>query len=344
MLSNKLIGGFEGIMSKTVRLIPSEIEFIVNAGQTVLEAAIYNNINLEYSCSNGQCGQCKAELIEGVVGGSGHLPNLPGNIELKPNEILTCCSVAKTDLVINAEYSPELNDIERKTVPVKVDSFSLLSNDVINITFRLAPTAKFRFLPGQFIDLNWNGSKRSYSIASADVAANKIDLHIKKVDRGLFSEYLFNDLKDGQLFRINGPLGTFFLRETDSPLIFMCTGTGFAPVKSMVEHLINRSSNRLIYIFWGAKTSQDLYSDLPLIWSKQYSNITFVPVLSREQGETGLGSKYIQNRVVDEHTDLAIYEVYACGSEQMISDARKLLVENGLKSKSFYSDAFVSSK
>ena len=333
-------------MSKVVRLLPSELEFTVQEGQTILEGALFNQVSLEYSCSKGQCGQCKAELLSGVVASS----DFSEDVGLSEREILTCSSIPKPDITLNATYFPELLDIERKTIPVKVDQFILVNKDVLMITFRFAPNSKFNFLPGQFVDLNFSGEKRSYSIANADAVNHKIDLHIKRVEGGLFSEHLFNDLKQNQLFRIYGPLGTFFLRDNDSPLIFMCTGTGFAPVKSMVEHLIDRSSKRKIYIYWGGRTSEDLYSDLPVQWSEQYSNIEYIPVLSREQNDAKKldvsklpESKYVQHKVVEQHNDLECFDVYACGSEQMIHDAKKLLIQHGLNTEKFYSDAFLPS-
>ena len=333
-------------MSIVVRLLPSKLEFTVQEGQTILEGALFNKVSLEYSCSNGQCGQCKAELLSGVVASR----DFSEDVGLSEREILTCSSIPKSDITLNATYFPELLDIERKTIPVKVDQFILVNKDVLMITFRLAPNSKFNFLPGQFVDLNFSGEKRSYSIANADAVNHKIELHIKRVEGGLFSEHLFNDLKQNQLFRIYGPLGTFFLRENDSPLIFMCTGTGFAPVKSMVEHLIDRKTKRQIYIYWGGRLSQDLYSNLPQQWSNGNTNIEFIPVLSREQNDspelqklTLTEGKYIQHKIVENHNDLERFDVYACGSEQMIHDAKKLLIKHGLSSEKFYSDAFLPS-
>ncbi len=327
-------------MPKTVRLIPSEIEFSVFETQTVLEAALSNNVNLEYSCSNGQCGQCRAELIGGSIDQDIKMMG----VDLLPNQILTCCATPQNDLILKAQYFPELSGIERKTTPSKVDGVALVNKDVMRITLRLPPTANFKFLPGQYIDLNWNGNKRSYSIASSCVHENKVELHIKKVEGGLFSGFFFNDLKQNNLFRFYGPLGTFFLREGGGPLIFLCTGTGFAPVKSMVESLIESGSTRRIYIYWGGRFLSDLYSDLPFIWSEQYDNIQFIPVLSREEKlNTNFKSGYVQQAVLEQHGNLEGFEVYACGSEQMIHDARQIMLLNGLKAKFFYSDAFVPS-
>lgn len=320
---------------KTIHLEASDVSFPAQEKQTILAAALANDINLEYSCSNGRCGKCKAQLLKGTVD---HIDSSFSQA-LSKNEILTCRSIPSEDLIIKASYFPELAHIKRKTLPSKVDSFTLVSSDVINLVLRIPETANFDFLSGQYIDLTLNGSKRSYSIASAKVLDNKFELHIKKVENGLFSNVLFNELKINQLIRFHGPLGTFFLRDNNAPIICLCTGTGFAPVKSIIENLIASGSNRKVYIYWGGRTAEDLYSSLPEAWAKQYEHIKYIPVLSR----TAAKVKYVQNVVIEHHQNLSEFEVYACGSENMIQDAKQLLISNGLKSENFYSDAFVPS-
>lgn len=330
-------------MNKSIQLLPSNVEFQLSDSETILNAALSKNINLEYSCNNGQCGQCKAVLLEGDVSVLEELREQVSLHGLEHNEILTCCTRAETDLKIQADYYEQLSHIVKKTIPAKVDSFEFVSDDVLTMVLRLPPTSKFDFLSGQFIDLIWAGEKRSYSIANSNSNKNTVELHIKKVPGGLFSEHLFNNLKENMLFRINGPLGTFFLRESLSPVIFMCTGTGFAPVKAMVEKLIESSSNREIYIYWGGRTTTDLYSQLPSEWDKQYPNIKYFPLCSREGKSALEGTRYIQGLILSQHESLDGFDVYACGSESMIKAASTLLISRGLSSQSFYSDAFVSS-
>lgn len=330
-------------MTINVQLLPSNVEFQLSGTETILNGALSKNINLEYSCNNGQCGQCKAVLVEGEVSVSDELREQVALHGLDHNEILTCCTRAETGLKIQAGYYEQLSHIVKKTIPAKVDSFEYLNDDVLTMVLRLPPASKFDFLSGQFIDLIWAGEKRSYSIANSNSNKNTVELHIKKVPGGLFSEHLFNNLKENMLFRINGPLGTFFLRESISPVIFMCTGTGFAPVKAMVEKLIENSSNRDVYIYWGGRTTKDLYSQLPNEWDKKYPNIKYFPLYSREDKSVLEGTKYIQDLILTQHESLEGFEVYACGSEGMIKAASALLIARGLNPQSFYSDAFVSS-
>ncbi len=327
-------------MQNKIRLTPSGTEFLCQQGQTVLEAALSNSINLEYGCSNGRCGQCKAKLLDGLVANSSNTPD----VEIPDDFILTCCSIPQTDLLLKARYLPELNDIKCKTIPAKVDSLAFKSANILVMTLRIPPSATFEFIPGQHIDLLWDGSKRSYSIANSSVRESKIDLHIKKVDAGLFSNFMFNKVKPNDVFRLFGPLGTFFLRVGTEPLFFLCTGTGFAPVKAMVESLIEVRSLRKIHIFWGGRILADIYSDLPFKWAEEFSNIQFTPVLSRETNlPDNIKLGYVQSALIEQYNELHEAEVYACGSAQMIDDAQKLLVESGLKTDHFYADAFVSS-
>ena len=331
---------------KIIHLDASDVSFPAQEKQTILDAALANNINLEYSCSNGRCGKCKARLIRGSV----NQIDSSCTLELSQNEILTCRSIPSEDVVIKANYFPELSHIKRKTIPSKVDSFTLVSPDVMKLVLRIPETANFTFLSGQYIDLSWQGNKRSYSIASAKVLENRFELHIKKVDNGFFSDFLFSDLKVNQLIRFHGPLGTFFLKVSNSPIIFICTGTGFAPVKSIIENLLETGSEREVYIYWGARKAEDLYSPLQLEWANQYKHINFIPVLSRATTNSNSNHssdnakvKYVQDAVIEHHNNLSEFEVYACGSEKMIQDSMQLLIKNGLKSENFYSDAFVPS-
>jgi CDP-4-dehydro-6-deoxyglucose reductase len=327
-------------MSYNIHLSPSGAKFPVQDGQSILDAALAENITLEYSCSNGQCGECKATLKSGNVKQKVHT----ADVELKEGQILTCMSYPNSDLVLQAEYIKELQHIKRKTIPAKVDEIKHISDDVLILKFRLPPTANFKYLSGQFIDLMWNGQKRSYSLASNKVINNTLELHIKKVEEGVFSEFLFNDLKNNQLLRFYGPLGTFFVRDSKQPIIFLCTGSGFAPVKAMVEQLIESNTERQVYIYWGGRYRKDLYSLLPMLWTKEYGNINFTAVYSKEtELLNGEVKGYCQHEVLKQHQNLNGYEVYACGSDAMIHDAKDLFIENGLQDDKFHSDSFLPS-
>ena len=327
-------------MSLNIKLQPSGITF--NAGETVtiLDSALENNINIEYSCKDGTCGSCKAKLISGEIeqGENSALTNE----DISNGFILTCCSKPKTNIEINVNYYPELSHIKKKTYPCKLDNIEIIGSDIAILSLRLPPTARIEYLAGQFIDLIINGQRRSYSIANA--SGGNIELHIRKVSNGVFSQIIFNELKLQQLLRIEGPQGTFFVRDNDRPLIFLAGGTGSAPVKAMVEELINKNDQRPIHIYWGMPQGRLFYSDIVNKWSVEYPNIQYVPVVSEEDsswhGQTG----FVHQAVINDFPDLSNFSVYACGSLAMISAAHQEFVEYGLAEDQFFSDAFVSSK
>ena len=327
-------------MSLNIKLQPSGITFNAGETATILDSALENNINIEYSCKDGTCGSCKAKLISGEIeqGENSALTNE----DISNGFILTCCSKPKTNIEINVNYYPELSHIKKKTYPCKLDNIEIIGSDIAILSLRLPPTARIEYLAGQFIDLIINGQRRSYSIANA--SGGNIELHVRKVSNGVFSQIIFNELKLQQLLRIEGPQGTFFVRDNDRPLIFLAGGTGFAPVKAMVEELINKNDQRPIHIYWGMPQGRLFYSDIVNKWSVEYPNIQYVPVVSEEDsswhGQTG----FVHQAVINDFPDLSNFSVYACGSLAMISAAHQEFVEYGLAEDQFFSDAFVSSK
>jgi CDP-4-dehydro-6-deoxyglucose reductase len=257
--------------------------------------------------------------------------------------VLTCCAKPSSDLELEADYHPELAEIKKATVPCKVDSIEFPADDVAVLKLRFPPAILFKYLPGQYIELIYNGLRRSYSIANFQAVSDGIELHIRRVPDGKFSEQVFAPLQSNELLRMEGPLGTFFVRKGKAPLIFLAGGTGFAPVKAMVEQLISEGSDREIHMYWGAQTVSGFYSDLALNWASKYSNIHYTPVLSGRdltwEGRTG----YVHRAVMEDFSGLSRYEVYACGSPIMIDAARSDFEKQGLHERSFYSDSFVPS-
>jgi len=329
-------------MKHNVCIQPSGVKFSVTEDVSILESAINSNIYLEHSCRDGSCGACKAKLIRGKVNQPNNLEGL-SDVDVKNGYILTCCSKAVSDIELDANYYPELAGIKQTVQPCKVEKLDFPSGDVAVLYLKMPPTANFVFLAGQYINLIIKGKRRSYSIANAMGTYNGIELHIRKVPNGLFSDFIFNDLKTNQLLRLEGPFGSFFVRKGDSPIIFLAGGTGFAPIKSMVEQLLKENTSREIYIYWGASTESGFYCGEAKKWQCQYENIRYIPVLSNKNvcdKRTGL----VHEAVLEDINDLSKYEVYACGSKVMIEAARSDFISNGLIADKFYSDVFVSSE
>jgi CDP-4-dehydro-6-deoxyglucose reductase len=317
--------------------------FSSEPGTSLLDSAKAAGITLEYSCRTGRCGVCKTTVV------SGDTEALKGETSLTAEElaagiILTCCRQALSDVEIDAEDIGALGDIVVKTIPCRIDTITRLAENVVEVILRVPPTSKLNYLPGQYLDvIGEGGLRRSYSIANAKRDDGKLELQIREVERGAMSRYWFGSAKPNDLLRLEGPLGTFCLREKDADtLIFLATGTGIAPVKAMLEQLLSNPelvTGKKILVYWGGRTTADIY------WTPQLGelNATFVPVLSRAnatwQGRTG----YIQAALLADGVDLTRAVVYACGSEDMIQSARDALTVAGLPVKHFYSDAFVSS-
>jgi CDP-4-dehydro-6-deoxyglucose reductase len=307
--------------------------FNLNQGENLLHAALQQGLVLEHSCKTGRCGVCKTKVI---IGETTVLQNEESLSEQEQQDglILTCCRTAITDVSLDIEDLGFLAGIETKTLPCRIDALDKLSGDVVQVTLRLPPNQPLRFLAGQYIDLIANGIRRSYSIANAPRDDNKLVLEVRQVEKGQMSDYLFHTAKVNDLLRIEGPLGTFCLRETTKTPLFVATGTGIAPIKAMIESL---SSNQSITVYWGGRVAEDIY------WKAIPKNVTLIPVLSRAddawQGMRG----YVQNAVLADYSDLSDFVVYACGSEAMIRDAKIKFIQAGLSENSFYSDAFVSS-
>ncbi|WP_442910769.1 FAD-binding oxidoreductase [Kluyvera sp. CHPC 1.251] len=324
-------------MSHIIKIFPSDISFSGDGDKSILDAALTAGIHLEHSCKSGDCGICESDILNGEA------VDVEGKVYGKGDKILTCCCKPKMDLELSAHYFPELDGQIKKIVPCKVSKALLVSDDVISINLRMPPTAKLGFLPGQYVNLQYKGVTRSYSIANSN-EADGVELHIRNVVSGQMSTLIFDNLQENTLMRIEGPCGTFFIRESDRPVIFLAGGTGFAPVKAMVEYLVQQKTNRLIYIYWGMPLAKDFYSSLPQELSQLYDNINFIPVVSEYdsnwEGRKGL----VHHAVMEDFGSLESFDIYACGSPVMIDASKKDFMTKGLSVEHFYSDAFTASK
>lgn len=323
-------------MQYNIEVQPAGVNY--KSKDNLLEDALEQSVTLEHSCKTGDCGVCSAELIQGEV------ENEHGEI-ISEGRFLTCQSRAKSDAVFNANYYPELTSIKLQTLPCKVSSIEFPTSDIAVLKFRFPPTSDFDYLPGQYLDLNYRGVKRSYSIANSKTQTKEIELHIRRVENGKMSELLFaHDLKLNQLMRVEGPKGTFFVREGDRPIIMIATGTGIAPIKAAVEHLVEMNDSRAIHIYWGMRYRKEFY-DLGLgSLIQQNKKIRFIPVLSREDSALPGRSGYVQDIVIQDFEDLYSFDVYACGSLNMIEQAKVTFKEKGLLESNFFSDAFTPAK
>lgn len=323
--------------------LSSGLRFAANSGVTLLDAASAAGITFPYSCLVGRCSTCKAFVKSGQTHPQTEEIGLSVE-EIAAGWILTCVRSAETDVDLEITDIGGISLPPPKTFTCRIAELNKLATNVLQVKLRLPPTSNFSFLPGQYVDvIGFKGIRRSYSLANANFSSKLLELHIRAVTGGAMSDYWFNHAKANDLLRLNGPLGTFILRECpNTDLFFLATGTGIAPVKAMLESLAQESGERQpqsITVLWGGRKPEDLYIDILGIPGKH----RFIPVVSQPD-ESWIGAKgYVQDILLSKSPDLSNAAVYACGSDSMIHDAKKLLSSAGLPTARFYSDAFVSS-
>lgn len=315
-------------------------EFDCSSNQSILSSSLNSNLHFAYSCMTGQCGVCKTKLLEGEIRELQSQIALT-DIQKSNNEILTCCCAPLTDILIDSEDLTQLNGIEIKTLPARISSIIELSSDILEVVLRLPPTARFKFLAGQYIDIIYGNIKRSYSISSS-IGDDELSLLIKRVNDGEMSNYWFNKAQTNDLIRLEGPKGTFFVRDQSKPLIFLGTGTGIAPIMSILKTLDesqNFKQKNPISVYWGNRFSTEF------IWKPSFKNLSldFNITCSRPSKKWEFFTDYVQDIVILKEQNLKDCAVYACGSNSMIQSAKQLLIESGLCKNNFYSDAFLQS-
>ena len=332
-------------MSYQVTIQPSGHTFKVESSESVLDAALRQGIILPYGCRNGACGSCMGSILEGSVSyGNGNPPALDDD-DAAAGKALFCQAHADSDLTIRVREVDAARDIEIKTLPCRVETLEHLAHDVIRIYLKMPATERLQFLAGQYIDvLIREHEPRSFSIANAPHDDEYIELHIRYVEGGLFTDQVFHHMKEKTLLRIRGPLGTFFLREdSDRPIVLIGGGTGFAPLKGILEHAFEIGVERPIHLFWGVRARRDLYlDDLPQQFARKHSNFSYTPVLSEPlpeddwNGESG----FVSDAVVRAIPDLSGHDVYMSGPPVMVEAGHALFMQHGLDESRFFSDAF----
>lgn len=332
-------------MSFTVRIESTDHIFQVNEGESVLEAAERQSISLPYGCRGGACGSCKGELKEGKVSyPNGTPPGLSAD-EHNKGFALFCEAVPETDLVIKTKEIAAANEIEVKILPCRVHEKVQLNHDVVLIKLKLPKTERLQFFAGQYINfLLKNGKHRSFSLANAPHDDEFIELHIRHVPGGEFTGEVLHEMKEKDMMRIEGPFGTFFLREeSERPVIIMVGGTGFAPAKSMIEHALKIGLQRPIHLYWGVRAKEDLYMDqLAQSWTKQNPLIRYTSVLSDPQEEDNWTGRtgFVHDAIMQDYPDLSGHEIYGSGPPVMVYAGRDEFVKNKLDLDHYFSDAF----
>jgi CDP-4-dehydro-6-deoxyglucose reductase len=329
----------------SVRIDPHGRTIRVRADQPVLEAALAAGLNLPHSCKSGHCSSCRARLRSGAVRYPGVRPAGITAEEEAAGNVLLCQARPLTDLVVEARLIATVGDVEIKTLPCRIARMTPLAPDVMQVWLRLPAVETLRFQPGQYLDvLLEGGRRRSFSIASPPHDSELIELHVRRVPGGGFTDRLFGtgDLNAGALLRIEGPVGQFTYRPGTSPMIMIAGGTGFAPLKSMLRHALEQSSDRGrdIHLYWGAKAAADVYEE-PLVraWTHQHPRFHFTAVLS-EATDTSHRKGWVHEAVLADHPNLTDFDVYAAGPPAMIEAIRTTFPRQGLNPDRLYFDSF----
>jgi CDP-4-dehydro-6-deoxyglucose reductase len=331
-------------MSYQITLQPHAIQYTAEADETLLEAALRQGVNIPYGCKNGACCACKSRLIEGEADLGAYLPHALNAREIEEGKLLLCTARAQSNLTLENHQATRLNEIPVKLMPARVESLQRAAHDIIILSLRLPVGETFDFRAGQYIDILLpDGGRRSYSIANAPEQQGTLELHIRHVPGGRFTGQVFERMKVKDILRFEGPRGGFFLREeSDSPVILIASGTGFAPIKAIVEHTLAKNMTRPLRIYWGCRTEADLYLPaLPAAWAAEQPHIRFIPVLSAADANWRGRSGLVHQAVMRDYPDLSRHEVYACGNPAMIDSARREFVARcQLPEAAFFADAF----
>ncbi|WP_058554690.1 CDP-6-deoxy-delta-3,4-glucoseen reductase [Thiohalocapsa sp. ML1] len=328
-------------MHFTVRTEPAGHQFDVAPGQTLLEAAIAQRIGLPYGCRDGKCGSCTAELLAGEVGyPSGKTDALNGQ---PPSACLTCQAVPQSDVRLRVAELQTVADIEVRILPCRVVEKTRLNHDVMRLRLKLPDAQRLQFLAGQYLEfILADGRKRAFSIASAPHDDALIELHVRRVPGGEFTDYIFDTLAEKTILRIQGPLGSFVLREASvRPMLFVGGGTGFAPLKGLLEHAFHLGIKRPMTLYWGVRSEPDLYlAELPERWAAAHPSFRWVPVLSEPAPDWTGRRGYVHEAVLQDHPNIADHDVYMSGPPAMVEAGRSAFEARGLKLDHIFSDAF----
>jgi len=334
-------------MTFQVTVSPSGRQFDCGDDETVLAAALRAGITIPYGCKNGACGSCKGRIVTGQVEHGKHQDKALSSTEVEQGLSLFCCAKPTSDLRIEARVIAE-GEFQVKKLPTRVAKLEKLSDDVMLVVLQLPATEKFAYRAGQYIDfLLRDGKRRSYSMANASHTSDQVSLHIRHMPGGLFTDQVFSTLKERDILRIEGPQGTFFLQEeSKKPIIFIASGTGFAPIKAIIEHAIEINIKRPMTLYWGGRRPTDLYlHQLCVDWAATIPGFTYIPVISDATTEdewTGR-SGFVHQAVVDDFADLSSHQVYACGAPIVVDSAKRDLVALAhLPENEFYADSFTS--
>ena len=338
-------------MSFTVTVVPAQRSFEVQRDEPILAAAIRHGVGLPYGCRDGACGSCKSRLLEGRVIHGAHQHKALSIVEEESGLILACCATPQSDCVIEARSVPGAGEFPILKLPSRVISIERVAPDVAVLKLQLPANQNLQYRAGQYIEfILRDGARRSYSMANAPHLLGTppaIELHLRHLPGGKFTDHVFAAMKEKDILRMEGPFGSFFLREdSDKPMVLLASGTGFAPIKALIERLRHQGITRPTTLYWGGRRPQDLYMHR---WCEttaaEWPTLRYVPVVSDALPEDAWDGRvgFVHRAVMSDFPDLSRHQVYACGAPVVVDSAHRDFVAScGLPDDEFYADAFTS--
>jgi len=330
---------------------PSGRSFTVEGDETLLSAGIRQGLNMPYGCKDGACGSCKCKKISGEVQLGTYQTKALSDKEHAQGLVLTCCATALSDVVLESKQVTSADAFPMKKMPVRIASMEKVSSDVMRIFLQLPATELMQYHAGQYVEfLLRDGSRRAYSMANAPhtlaADAPKVELHIRHMPGGKFTDHVFGAMKEKDIQRVEGPQGSFYLREeSDKPIVLLASGTGFAPIKALIEHMQHKGITRPTRLYWGGRRPSDLYlNDWVLAQLPLMPHLQYIPVVSDALPEDAWSGRtgFVHMAVLQDTPSLAAYQVYACGAPIVVDSAKRDYVASGLLEDDFFADSFTS--
>lgn len=337
--------------SHEITVQPSGRAFATQGSETILAAAIRSGVGLPYGCKDGACGSCKCKKLSGDVTHGPHADKALTAQEEADGYVLTCCARPATSVVLESRQVTDASAFPIKKMPVRVATLEKKSHDVMQVRLQLPAADKFRYHAGQYVEfILRDGARRAYSMATAphvQDTAPGLELHIRHMPGGKFTDHVFGAMQEKEILRVEGPFGSFFLREdSDKPVILLASGTGFAPIKALLEHIRHKDIHRSVTLYWGGRRPEDLYMDA---WVREQAEampqLCYVPVVSDALPEDAWTGRtgFVHQAVLDDFADLSGHQVYACGAPIVVDSAHQAYVhQRGLPDEEFYADAFTT--
>ena len=342
-------------MTFSITVQPSGHRFDVADDETVLAGALRAGVGLPYGCKNGACGSCRGKVVEGRVHHRAHQAQALSDEDEARGFALFCSAFPDSDLVIEAREVRGIGEIPIKKLPARVASLAKAAPDVTIVRLQLPATERLQYLPGQYVEIILkDGRRRSYSMAGAPGLEEQIELHVRHTPGGVFTDHVFGagafqdkPMKERDILRFEGPFGSFFLRDDSTkPIVMVASGTGFAPLKAIVEHAVMKQIDRPITLYWGGRRPHDLYNDaLARGWEAALPSFRYIPVVSDATPDDAWAGRtgFVHRAVLDDFADLSGYQVYACGAPIVVDSARREFVaERRLPEDEFFADAFTT--